>query len=415
MQVGEDFAPVVQSGDIFQTGVMDCPSLHGERYTVVEEGVKYRLPQPNFTLSGLTAGETLFTLQDGRIAALQFSLYNRGDDGTLDDAAYLEKLKSCVSALCALTGQKQTPCNRKSNPSVSTYDIGGFLWKGPACQWLLEYSVVTKGTKTVPSPEYIRLKALPPNAQLAPKASGAGNRVRVNPRKNVVKAPDGSCEIQNIPMVDQGAKGYCAAATTARVMAYYGYEELDQHQIAMWAQTDAEGGTSSEAMMKGISRVLHDKYKLNVRELEPAFDGKDVKKLLDRYNKAARRDGLVEIPFPPPITNLNQLFALFNADALRKARVPTPQYPAQWLQQKIKPSIDAGIPVLWSVQLGIVPEAGLPQAGGGHMRLIIGYGPGGKTLLYSDSWGAGHEKKSMPIEDAITITLGLKAISPTLN
>lgn len=418
MQPGEDFGPVVQSGALFGAGFREIEALRGERYTVVEEGVRYRLPQPNFVLGGLRVGETLFRLRDGKVDDVQFSLYNRGDDGPLDDAAFTERLKAAAEALTSLSGAQRTPANRKSNPALSTFDIGGFLWKGQTCQWLLEYSVATRGVRTVPVPEYIRLTALPPGASAAPAASGAGNRVRVNPRRNVVRSPDGGCEIQGIPMVDQGAKGYCAAATTARVMAYYGYEQLDQHQIAQWAQTDSEAGTSSEAMMKGISRVLHDTYRLNVRSLEPAFDIKDLKKLLERYNRSAKRLGRPEVPFPPPgsTVNLNELWASFDIEALRNAKVPNQQAATQWFQQKIKPSIDAGIPVLWSVQLGLVPEVpALPQASGGHMRLITGYGPGGKTLVYSDSWGAGHERKTMPVEDAIAITLGLKTIAPTLN
>ena len=417
MKAGEDFGPVVQSGDLFGSGFREITALQGERYTVVEEGVRYRLPKPNFVLGGLSVGETLFSLRDGKVDAVQFSLYNRGDDGPLDEAAFVERLKSAADALTALSGVQRAQANRKSNPALTTFDIGGFVWKAPTCLWLLEYSVATRGARTVPVAEYIRLKALPPGSTAVPTASGAGNRVRVNPRKNVVRTPDGGCEIQGIPMVDQGAKGYCAAATTARVMAYYGYEQLDQHQIAQWAKTDAEAGTSSEAMMKGISRVLHDTYRLNVRSLEPAFDVKDLRKFLERYNRSAKRLGRAEVPFPQPgsTINLNDLWASFDIEVLRNAKVPNQQAATQWFQQKIKPSIDAGIPILWSVQLGLVPEPGLPQVSGGHMRLITGYGPGGKTLVYSDSWGAGHERKTMAIEDAIAITLGLKAISPTLN
>ena len=74
------------------------------------------------------------------------------------------------------------------------------------------------------------------------------------------------------------------------------------------------------------------------------------------------------------------------------------------------------MPVVWSVMLGLVQEnPPLPQAFGGHMRLIIGYNQRERTILYTDSWGANHERKSMKLEDAILITTGLRTIAPTLN
>ena len=82
-------------------------------------------------------------------------------------------------------------------------------------------------------------------------------------------------------------------------------------------------------------------------------------------------------------------------------------------QRDIERSIDSGIPLLWSVQLGLVPEKGIPQGTfGGHMRLIIGYDDATREILYSDSWGLGHEEKRMPMDDAWTITTGLFTLQP---
>ena len=62
--------------------------------------------------------------------------------------------------------------------------------------------------------------------------------------------------------------------------------------------------------------------------------------------------------------------------------------------------------------LGKVPETGIPQDAGGHMRLIIGYNSKSEEILYSDSWGAGHELKRMAAADAWTITTGTMSIEP---
>ncbi|NJK44508.1 MAG: ABC transporter permease [Pleurocapsa sp. SU_196_0] len=43
------------------------------------------------------------------------------------------------------------------------------------------------------------------------------------------------------------------------------------------------------------------------------------------------------------------------------------------------------------------------QEGGGHMRLIIGYNTKTGQLLFSDSWGAGHELKRIKLEDGVRL------------
>jgi hypothetical protein len=82
-------------------------------------------------------------------------------------------------------------------------------------------------------------------------------------------------------------------------------------------------------------------------------------------------------------------------------------------QRTVQSSVDQGEPLLWSVVLGFVPEnPALPQTRGGHMRLIIGYNNKTQEIMYTDSWGAGHELKRMVLADAWTITTGLTSIEP---
>jgi hypothetical protein len=46
------------------------------------------------------------------------------------------------------------------------------------------------------------------------------------------------------------------------------------------------------------------------------------------------------------------------------------------------------------------------------MRLIIGYNTAKNEIIYSDSWGPGHEQKRMSLEDAWVITSGLSSLQP---
>jgi hypothetical protein len=46
------------------------------------------------------------------------------------------------------------------------------------------------------------------------------------------------------------------------------------------------------------------------------------------------------------------------------------------------------------------------------MRLIIGYNDTTNEILFSDSWGPGHELKRMPADEAWTITSGIYGMEP---
>ena len=80
---------------------------------------------------------------------------------------------------------------------------------------------------------------------------------------------------------------------------------------------------------------------------------------------------------------------------------------------KIKEYIDQGIPIGWCLQLGLFPEKGMEQAMGGHMRLIIGYNQATKEIIYSDSWGEGHAKKTMDAGEAFSMTNVILVLPPT--
>ncbi len=72
-------------------------------------------------------------------------------------------------------------------------------------------------------------------------------------RHNVGVSDDGEHFIEAIPMIDQGEKGYCAAAVIARVLNYYGYE-ADMHAVAKLAETEYFG-TTRENILDSMRRI----------------------------------------------------------------------------------------------------------------------------------------------------------------
>lgn len=76
----------------------------------------------------------------------------------------------------------------------------------------------------------------------------------------VKRSEHGHIYVSQIPMIDQGEKGYCAAATVARVLQYYGYP-VDVHALADLAETEAQyseydrGGTLRKNLISAMRRI----------------------------------------------------------------------------------------------------------------------------------------------------------------
>ena len=413
-QAAGDLGPMLKDGTFFTTPLSGQASFRNERFAWVVKDKQMRFPTPGFTLGTVKPGETLLLVADGKPSGLRISLYNRGDDGAIDDAAFAARHATAVKSIAELAGGEGEEFRRKTDPTKQDADVAGRRWKATGATYSLEWAVARKGTDLVPLAEYLRLDVLPAGASTGGGAAQGGRRT--DPRSHVARGEDGTVELKDIPMVDQGQKGYCAAATVARIMGYYGYDFLDQHQIASWAKSDADRGTN-EKMLDAIAGVLHDRYKLVYREVPGSAN--DFFKLVEDYNKAAKRLKQPEVSLKPMpgtrVIDAGAVWRQFQPDVLREARTKN-QTRNNLFFDNIRKSIDAGTPVIWSVMLGLVQEdPPLPQTFGGHMRLIIGYNAKERTILYTDSWGARHERKTMKLEDAILITTGLRTIAWTLN
>ena len=242
---------------------------------------------------------------------------------------------------------------------------------------------------------------------------------------NVVREPNGDVFIDNVPMVDQGQKGYCAAATSERVLRYYGME-VDEHEIAQAAGTTAEGGTSTLEMKNSVQKIgRHCKLGTVVTygdfEKPEAERCASIAKEVANYNKAAKKLKKKEIGPDVYISkrggvtyyNAIAADAAMEPEVLREMKVNGSQKSRfTKFMKDIRQQVDKGIPLFWGVTLGTYQESDIPQSKGGHMRLIIGYNDKTKEVLYSDSWGKGHELKRMPADWAWTISHCLMYMKP---
>ena len=299
---------------------------------------------------------------------VEMSVYNRGDDKSWRQLGKAE-IKELFTKISAAVGYKVDPFNAPHKKQRN----GGFQYEYKGVSWgitdgVLDYARITTG--------------------------GSSKRMsKGDVGKRVKKLAGGDVLIDSVPMVDQGQKGYCAVAVAERVLRYYG-NDVDEHQLAQMAGSTAGGGTSVKEMKASVKQI-GSKCRLGFNEIV-SLGGtiNDIQKDIEAYNKVAKSLRRPEI-------NLSQYFAM-EPEVLLKMRTKDARY--KKFMTGIKTRIDQGVPVFWGVMLGIFPEPELPQAFGGHMRLIIGYNTAKNEILYTDTWGAGHELKRMSADRAFAIT-----------
>ena len=277
-------------------------------------------------------------------------------------------------------------------------------------------------------PGFIRLTVDGPTRVAAGAARPGARKAGASAKKtaeNVVRDPRGDVFIDGVPMVDQGQKGYCAVATAERVLRYYGVD-VDEHELAVAAGTDAERGTGTRAMKEAVEAIGR-RYRLGTVVCYGDFE-KSVEERINgigdevrAYNKAAKKLKKPEITDDVYIRREgNTIFysstavdRAMDVEVRKEMRVNgTQKSRYKKFLKDVKDQVGRGIPLFWGVTLGIYPEPGLPQASGGHLRLIIGYNEKKKEILYTDSWGAGHELTRMPMDWAWTISHCLMYMKP---
>jgi hypothetical protein len=248
--------------------------------------------------------------------------------------------------------------------------VVSWIWTTPTGIAILEHNDYQAGGQ-ITQPEFLRLKLAAPDQADWSMGKMAMGVQRMSLQKNVTKTATGDVFISGVPMVDQGAKGYCVAASCQRLLEYMRIP-CDQHEIAQLLNVDVEKGANAMVMQKSLAKV-DQKFGVSFKPLinpEIYYD-----------NKGKRRVSLKE-------------FATI-----------------------IRDHADKGVPLLWALGLGQFPEeppltSGGSQISGGHMRMMIGYNSAKNQIIFTDSWGAGHEIKRMAAVDAYEATLGLYSMSP---
>lgn len=347
--------------------------------------------------AGEPVQELLFFLADGHLAEIRISVYNRGDAPPIKRSELEKRRRELETLLQGWAGKVP----RKGNSgSVAGASVSSGYWEGADFTAVMRWSY-SKGT-----PEYLTVTLLPPGTPVEDvRRSVAATVSRAELKDNVITEPDGT-RFLAIPMINQGDKGYCAAATIARVMQYY-EAEVDQHLIAQLAKSDAAAGTAYTAVLEALDKA---DSRLKIRT-EVLYRGKyfnsvsGLMNYVNLYNRQAKAAKKPQIRFEDFVSRrpegrvieANRLFGAMDPAVVKALRLDDKREYAKF-RKSVAEEIDRGVPIVW-----MIPS---------HMRLINGYNPETDEIIYTDSYGAGHEKKRMRFDDAWSMTMNTLVIVP---
>lgn len=352
--------------------------------------------------------ETLLYFGRGKtLNRVELSLFNRGDAGAMNSRDFEKRVEQAKKEMAELTGVKEEvklPESSMGKPTRRMEDSA--IWKTKDSVFRLEWAQ-SELNPVETRPEFITLVVFR-NDNRSDYDLSANREIQLNYfslKKRIKTNADGDRYIEGVPMVDQGEKGYCAVASTERVLRYYGVD-VNQHVMAQWADTGRSRGTSLEALFRALRQMGKELgFSLDVIE---EMDGSDFERRIKDYNRLAKRAQAKMINFHNRFYGGSlEILADMDPEIYKQACLKS-GVKLEKFESEILSKIDEGKPLLWGVFLGLVKEKPeLPQAFGGHMRLIIGYNKLKRSLIYTDSWGTGHEYKSMPLSDAYIITTSL--------
>jgi hypothetical protein len=218
--------------------------------------------------------------------------------------------------------------------------------------------------------QMVSLKILP--TERAASARLGDDQVRRLFKERINRRENGDVILDQIPMVNQGPKGYCVPATFERYLRYAGIP-ADMYELAAAGGTDFGGGTSFQSMTASLDKFVRRQGR-HLEKVNLKLTAAGVARYVDEGR-----------PIIWGLYSTESFNALANANT--KARQAAPDL-LKWK------------PALTPAELGeirVEPDAG-------HACLIIGYNRATNEVALSDSWGPQFRERWVPAAVAQKIT-----------
>jgi len=202
------------------------------------------------------------------------------------------------------------------------------------------------------------------------KVDGTVDKViRERALANLEKRENGDVVVTDIPMVDQGPKGYCVPATAERAMRYLGIP-ADMYILANAGQSGFGGGTSVEMLLDGMADQIRSKRR-SFDSWQGEMKIKEIAKYIDKG-----------VPL---------MWTLYSTDGFNDTankRTKERKDVTDWAEWKSKVTTESA-------------SNKLPKdKTTGHVVLIIGYNKNTNEIAFSDSWGERYIERWITIPEA---------------
>ena len=335
------------------------------------EGYRGYAREP-FPILGTEAHMISLQAAESRITTLTFQFTNRGDYPPFRDREYRfppskaelktfeDALKRDFEAVSAkLTAALGEP---KREIAVGGLDAGrrSLRWEWGAHALLASHD----------AEQMVSLKIVPSDRAAAPRL--ADEQVRRLFKERITRKENGDVVLDQIPMVNQGPKGYCVPATFERYLRYAGIP-ADMYELAAAGGTDFGGGTTFTSMARSLDRfVRRQGRRLEQAPVKLTIPG------IARYIDEGR----------PLIWGLYSTEA-FNAVADLNTQRRLASTEMFDLKRSLTPAELAAL---------------APDPRTAHACLIIGYNRKTNEVAVSDSWGPHFQERWVPLAAAQKIS-----------
>jgi hypothetical protein len=186
---------------------------------------------------------------------------------------------------------------------------------------------------------------------------------------------NGDVLIGNIPMVDQGPKGYCVPATFERYLRYMQIP-ADMYVLAMAGQTQVGGGTSLAKIIESIDGYVGSQNR-TMKEVRSEIKLRTVQKYIDRG-----------LPIIWTMFSSSDYNSFVNKRTIERHRVKDWE---AWEGRSKKEARDINL------------RKDFVSA---HACMIIGYNKATEEIAVSDSWGARYAERWVPIDQIEQVSQG---------
>ena len=206
-----------------------------------------------------------------------------------------------------------------------------------------------------------------------PRVSDGDIRVRL--KDSVTSDANGDVVIKDIPMVDQGPKGYCAPATFERAMRHAGVP-ADMYLLATLA-TVGGGGTNTAKLYDEVAFTTRSKGGRTARQIAlKSLAPNKIRRYIDKG-----------VPI------LWQMCSLSGYNQVANGRTRARKGVKDW----------AG----YATKIATVAEKNaeaLQQKANYHICLIIGYNEATNEIAVSDSWGKNYTIRWIHVDEAEAVS-----------